>query len=628
MRRGPDKALTAVIAALTAVGLAACGSSSSSSTSTSTKIPLKAGENPAGQQLYGKKKGGTLTVYQSEDFEHLDPGEAYFVLDYNVMYATQRPLLVYAPNSTTKLVPDLATAVPTTSNGGITDGGRTVTVHIQPNVHFSPPVDRAVTSADVAYAIERGANPNVANPYFPAYFGSASPSPLQGAQSATYKGGPIPGIKTPNSHTIVFHMTKPGAPTLINALSLPLSAPVPQSFAGPMDKKAPTTYGSTYEVATGPYMLKNNPKTGQFAGIGYQTGKSATLVRNPNWNSSTYTSAYRPPAYLNKINISIGGDASVIGEQVLKGSNSVQGDTPAQSIVKLAYQHYPSQITFTTGSGDHYVAVDNAHGVFTNENLRKAFWAELDRNAIVKARGGPLVAEPMTHFIYPGNNGYTEAGGATGPSEDYNANPNGSHTVACKYMKLAGYKNCKYTGSATVQLVGADNGNDPAVIAIVQSALSTLGFHVHVTEVDQSVMYAKYCGVPKEEIDACPTVGWIRDFADPLSILLAPFYGPAIVPTNNSNWGQVNWQDSPTGPNKGAVTTAIDKAMVKAALVINPSARATAWANVDRMLVQDAVAIPEEFDNQPNIESKDVAGVDDLWNEGDWDYAFTSLKNP
>jgi hypothetical protein len=36
-------------------------------------------------------------------------------------------------------------------------------------------------------------------------------------------------------------------------------------------------------------------------------------------------------------------------------------------------------------------------------------------------------------------------------------------------------------------------------------------------------MYAKYCGVPKQNIDACPTVGWIRDFADPLSVLYVPF---------------------------------------------------------------------------------------------------------
>ena len=46
------------------------------------------------------------------------------------------------------------------------------------------------------------------------------------------------------------------------------------------------------------------------------------------------------------------------------------------------------------------------------------------------------------------------------------------------------------------------------------------------------------------------------------------------------------------------------------------------------MLVDQAVAIPEDFDNQANVESKDVAGVNSLWNEGTWDLNFTSLKNP
>jgi hypothetical protein len=42
--------------------------------------------------------------------------------------------------------------------------------------------------------------------------------------------------------------------------------------------------------------------------------------------------------------------------------------------------------------------------------------------------------------------------------------------------------------------------------------------------------------------------------------------------------------------------------------------------------VNNASAIPEEFDNQPNIKSKDVAGVDQLWDIGQWDFMFTSLK--
>ena len=604
------RAACAAVVGLLAVGLAACGSSSSSSsssgkTTTTVVIPLKAGENPVGQNLYNGTKGGTLTVYSSEDFAHLDPGEAYFVLDYAVMYATQRPLFTYPPNSSTTLVPDLATAIPTIANGGITNGGKTVTVHIQPNVKFSPPVNRVVTSADVAYAIERGANPNVANPYFGPYFGN-----IVGA--ATAKGGPISGITTPNPTTIVFNLTQPTATLLIGALSLPISAPVPQSYAGPMDKKAPTSYGSVSEVATGPYMIESNAQ-GMFQGIGYQTGKSLILVRNPNWDASTYTPLFKPPAYLDKIQVNIGGDASVIGPQVLKGTDSVQLDSPTQAVVKEAYQQYPAQITFTSGSGDHYVAINNTKGPFTNVNLRRAFWAALDRAAIIKVIGGPLVAEPATHFIYPGTNGFTQAGGYAGPQVPWNVNVNGDLAVAQKYMKAAGYPSGKYTGSAVVQVVGANNGDAPAQIQIVNNALTSLGFKTHVSEVDQSVMYEKYCGVPKAEIDACPTVGWIRDFADPLTVLYVPFYGPAITATNNSNWGQVN-------------DPQINAAMQKAALVVDPTARAAAWAAVDEMLVNKAVAVPEDFDNQPNIRAANVRGINDIWDTGSWDFMFTSLK--
>ncbi len=613
MRTYVRSGLALASSALVVVALAACGSSSSSSSgssgATTQTIAEKAGENPVGQQLYGKKKGGVLTILTNSDFQHLDPGSAYYALDYPVIYATQSPLFFYLPNSSTQLAPLLASAMPTTSNGGITDGGKTITVHIRHGVKFSPPVNREVTSSDVAYGIERAANPNVTNAYFGGYLGASAFTPLVGATSAKYTGGPIPGIATPDKYTIVFHLTKPNPQYLLQVLSLPFSSPVPAEMAGPLDKHNPTTYGATAEVASGPYMIKSDSK-GTFAGIGYQTGKQLTLVRNPNWSSATGDPR---PAYLDQINVLIGGATSVIGPQVLQGSHMVQLDTPSQQIVKLAYESYPSQITFTPGSGDHYGGLDTAHGPFTNVNLRRAVWANLDRAAIVKARGGPLVATAMTHFIYPGVDGFQQAGGNAGPQYDFNKNVNGDFAVAEKYMKLAGYSSGKYTGSATLQVVAGQGGDSPAITQIVNNDLTQLGFHTHVSLVDQAVMYSKYCGVPKQNIDVCPSSGWIRDFADPLSVLLIPFYGPAIIPTNNSNWSQLN-------------DSAINAAMVKAGTTTDPTARTAAWAAVDTQLVNLAAALPEEWDNQPNIESKDVAGVNDLWDVGEWDFSFTSLK--
>jgi peptide/nickel transport system substrate-binding protein len=614
--------ISAAITGALAVCVSACGGGSAGSSPPGgsgpvsakiPKIPYKPGENPAGQVLTGhtKKRGGTLTVYSSTDFGHLDPGSSDSSLDYGVDYATQRPLFSYLPNTEARLTPDLATVIPTITDRGITDGGRTITVHIRKGVHFAPPVNREVTSADVAYAIERGANPHVANPYFGTYFGAASPAPLVGSTSPTYTGGPIPGIETPTKFTIVFHTIKPSSAFLISALSLPLSAPVPRSFAEPMDKRSPTSYGTKYLVATGPYMIQSNLETGLFRGIGYRTGESLTLVRNPNWNSRT---DFRP-GYLNRISFKIGGHSGAIGPEVLQGSDAIEFDTPAWSTVKLAYQQYPSQITFTAGSGEHYVALDNQHGPFTNVNLRRAVYANLDRAAVVKLRGGSLVAEAATHFIYPGLNGFERSGGYPGPQTPWNQDVNGNLALAEKYMKAAGYTSGRYTGSASVQIVGDRTGSDRKVVQVINSDLTQLGFHTRLNLVDTSVMYARHCGAPTQEVDVCPTVGRVRDFADPMTVLTRSFYGPAIVPTHDKNSGQVNDAE-------------IKAAMNAAALITDPIAHAQAWANVDKMLVYLAVGIPEDFYNQPNVESDDVAGVNDQWDQGTWDLAFTSLKKP
>ena len=62
--------------------------------------------------------------------------------DYEAMYATQQPLYSYMPNNDSTAVPDLASGQPIISNGG-----KTVTVHIKPNVMFGPPVSAVFIAA-------------------------------------------------------------------------------------------------------------------------------------------------------------------------------------------------------------------------------------------------------------------------------------------------------------------------------------------------------------------------------------------------------------------------------------------------------------------------------------------------
>jgi peptide/nickel transport system substrate-binding protein len=604
------RSATAIAAAgFLTLAVAACGSSSSGGSPGSggtVKLPLKPGENAASESITGGKQGGTLQVLSSEGFQHLDPGSAYFALDYQVVYSIERPLFVFMPNSQTQLSPDLATEIPTSSNGGITDGGKTVTIHIEKNVKYAPPVNRTVTSQDVAYAIQRMADPNVGNGYWSSYFQSA----IVGAAKA--KGGPISGIQTPDSTTLVIHLTGTVANTVVQALSLPGSAPVPQSVVAPLDKHAPTNFGVTQLTATGPYMIQGADKGNSLAS-GYTPGKSLTLVRNPNWSASTYAGPYKPPAYLNQINISLGGNPSVIGPQVLKGSNMVELDTPSHGTVQEAYQRYPSQITFTTGAGDHYMTLNNSKPPFNNVNIRRAVYANLNREAIIKEKGGVLTGEPGTHFIYPGTSGFAEAGGYAGPNYPWAVHPSGDLAVAKQYMKKAGYPSGRYTGNATVTVVASDNGSDElAINQIVKSDLTQLGFNVNLAQVDQSVMYTK-CQNPKSGADACPDGGWLRDFNDPFSILYPTLSSAAITPTVTNNFGLVR-------------DKTLDSLMQKAHTTVDATAAANAWGKADSYAVNQAVSVPEDFDNQPNVFASNVKWVGDLWDEGGVNFSYTSLK--
>jgi peptide/nickel transport system substrate-binding protein len=573
-----------------AIALSAWGSSGPDASS-GTRPPISG----FGEHLYGGVRGGQLTVYNASDFGSFDPAEAGSTLDSEIIGATQRPLFSYLPDQTETLSPDLASGPALISNGG-----RTVTVHIRAGVRFSPPVDREVTSADVAYAIERGANPNVPSSQFHTYFDH-----IVGASHAT--GGPIAGIATPNRQTIVFHLTGPYGTFFESALSAPLTAPVPKEFARRLDAHSPTVYGPVYLVATGPYMIKSDA-SGRIQGVGNQPGQSLTLVRNPNWNAST---DWRP-AYLNEIDIHIGGDPTIIGRQVLQGSDAVQNDFVAAPIAVLAYRHYFKQLTVVPGAGIYYIALNNRHGPFSNVNVRRALWAALNREEMLRVDGGPLAGTVATHFIYPGTGGYQLAGGATGPAYEFNRYPYGNLKLAVSYLRKAGYPSGRYTGTATIQVVGTSGAPfaDPA--QIVDQTLRALGFNTHLSLVSQTVMFTKFCGSPAQEIDVCPSSGWTRDFADPQTVLDPTFAG-YNMPPSGYNFGQV---DDPR----------INSLMRAGERVLGVSARARAWANIDRQLVAIAAAVPWDFISNPTIESRDVRGVNDLANAGFWDYSFTSLK--
>jgi len=550
----------------------------------------------------GTKAKNKITVLSAGDVDYLDPGLAYYQFSYEVLYPVNRPLISYKAGDP-NYVPDMAASMPT-----ISDGGKTFTVHLRKGVKFAPPVNREVTSADVKYAIERGFAQSVPNSYAGVYFGTLVGVPT--TSPATPKGLDIPGIETPDKFTIVFKLSKPSG-VFVGALSLPLTAPVPEEYASKFDNKKQSDYGF-HQVASGPYMIKND-KSGKVTGIGYVAKQKIDLVRNPNWDSKT---DFRP-AKADEILFSEGyQDSTVLARKILAGTGDVNGDTPIpatemQSIMSNSSQK--KQLFFTPVSGTRYIPLNMSKPPFNNINVRKAVAYVLDRDAMRKTRGGVLSGKVATHFIDPGfaTHGFDQAGG-------FNFDPfptagfKGDVAKAKAEMKKAGYPTGMYTGPKITMV--ADNvppGSDTAKVVV--NSLGKIGFKVDLVAQAHATMYTDFCNVVKAEPNICPNVGWQADFAEPETLLDATFNGAAIIPRNNSNWPQLN-------------DPAINAAMAKAKVIVDPVKRYEAWGKIDQMITETAAAVPWLWENWPTLFSSRVEPALQLWNGGSPDVAFMSVK--
>jgi peptide/nickel transport system substrate-binding protein len=572
-------------AAVTAAAMfaTACGGGGDSGSSGS-------GQGSSGGSPGSPKRGGDLTMLYNGDVDNIDPRITYYQYGMNVAYTTQRPLYSYKPDDATTPVPDLAEGPP-----DISKDGKTVTVKIRSGVKFSPPVNREVTSDDVRYAIESSFTPNVPGPYFGAYLAD-----LKGlAAFKAHKAKHIAGLKTPDAHTIVFQLDRPRGAIVAGALSMPGSAPVPADYARKYDSSNPSTYGQ-HQVATGPYMIKE-----------YKPGNVIELVRNPNWDGST---DYKP-AYLDSITIREGADPDVASRQIETGSSQVSGDfqLPAQTLARVGRSDHKDQLVLTPPTGRfRYISLNTRMKPFDNVNVRKAIIAGFDRTALRQAYGGPLTGLIPTHFIPPGQPGFAEAGGVKGPGYDFLAKPNGDMALAASYMKKAGYSSGKYTGAGTFTAVADNAGPARNVAEVSVQQFAKLGFKVKMNFVTHDAMYTKFCQVPKSEPAICPSVGWLKDFADPEALLSAPFNGKNILQVGNSNFALLN------DPKANAM-------MDKAEVVNQPAARDKAWGAVDKEVTGLAPGIPWLWDKQPVLRSANVNGVINVA-QATWDLAHTSLR--
>jgi peptide/nickel transport system substrate-binding protein len=548
------------------------------------------------------KLGGTLIALWAADADSIDPGITYSQGGTQIVRATQKTLYRPKVDNSTDIEPDLAATGPQIS----ADGCR-VTVTLKRGVRFSPPVSRDVTSADVKYAVERGFFGSVNNGYAGAYFGS-----LRGAKVGAEPGTGLPGITTPDDHTIVFDLERQhrssrcAGGVLAGALSMPLSAPVPQEFAKRFDAKPSSTYGA-HQVATGPYMIEND-RSGR--AVGYEPGRRIRLVRNPDWNAQLDTR----PAYLDEIEIREGNDdATLMSRRILEGENMINGDQPPPpAVLRSALAERKSQIQLVPSGGARWIAMNTTIPPFDDVDVRRAVLAGFNREAMRLTYGGEVSGDIPTHFLPPGIRGFKEAGGLEGPGLGFMSRPRGDLQLAAEYFRRAGFPSGRYEGDETFLMVGENVGVGADAALVAQQQFARLGFDVRLRRVSATTMFGRFCNVPRATVAICPNVGWLKDFADPQTFLSPTFNGKHILQTGNSNWSQLD-------------DRRVNERMHHATLLTNPVERAHAWADIDEEITRLAAAIPWLWPKQANIRSENVVGTIDEDNAV-WSLAHTRIE--
>jgi peptide/nickel transport system substrate-binding protein len=596
--------LSAVVAALgvAALGgsLAACGGDGSKGSGTA-----KVEANASSSVPTDGRRGGALTFIAAADVDYIDPGLDYYQFGQAVQAAVNRTLYAYRPDDSVKPIPDLAEGPPE-----ISADRKTVTVRIRRSVFFSPPVNREVKAQDVKYAFERAFTKNVPNGYTTTYFGDLVGVP---AKPNTTGYRPISGIETPDDQTLVFHFKHPTAVLAAGAMVMPITSPVPKEYAQQFDEKLPSTYDK-HVAFTGPYMVRNDAQGNL---VGRKPGQVIELVRNPRWNSKSDFRA----AYLDKITIQEGNtDLAVAARRALTGSHSVSCDTgaPPAQVLKEALSRQKDQVKFIPAGNTRWISMNTEVKPFDNVNVRKAVIAAVDRTALLKTIGGTVVGTVANGYIPPGIPGFEEAGGLKQNADlDFMASPSGDLEVAKRYMLKAKAQGVpvtddgRYAGNEEllVVAVNADPGKRTAEVAADQ--IGKLGFKLKVRNAPTDTMYTKFCMVPSAKVPICPNVGFGKDFADPQSLLDPTFNGARVTQSITSNYSMLD-------------DKAINGAMAKATTSAGAD-RNRAWADINRMVAEQAPAIPWVWDKYALIESKDVAGVTNAFFNS-WDFSFTSLK--
>jgi peptide/nickel transport system substrate-binding protein len=547
--------------------------------------------------------GGTLRWVASGDVDHLDPMSAYYTATGILERAYTRQLVTYPASNNfktgTTVVPDIATELPTTANGGISSDGKTYTFHLRSGVMWNTTPPRAVVAGDFVRALKRFCNPvlGVGNPtYFTSTIAGMAaycdaygklPSTATAAQLSSFQNShDISGVSAPDASTLVIKLSQ-SASDFLNIMAITFVSAAPVEW----DSYLPDSAQFRQHVySDGPYAISQ-----------YTAGKSITLIRNPEWKQSTDPVRHQ---YVTKMVVTEGTDDPGTALQDMKaGSGDIMWDlvVPTDQIPSLQASKDPNFAIWAGHITNPYLVFNTLSGPTKNVKVRQAIEYAIDKVNIAKIYGGTTLNPPITTAIPPGNIGY----------QDYNLYPtpgDKGDPAKCKSMlAAAGYPN-----GFTLTDAYRNAGNHPAVFQSVQADLKACGITVKGSPQQQGNYYAWLEDPANTKAGKwnISEPGWVPDwYGNNGRALVQPlFTSPCVNPT--TNYGCYN---------NATTNDLVDKALT----ATSQSAAANLWHQADMQVMKDAVIVPFTTQNTPWYHSTRVKNA--IWNWTNQNYDPTQL---
>jgi peptide/nickel transport system substrate-binding protein len=538
-------------------------------------------------------RGGTLQIIGSSDVDHLDTSSAYYSVTDIILRAFTRQLFSYPADTSFEVqsrpVPDLATAIPTRQNGGLSSDARTYTIHLRGGVKWDTDPPRDVTAADMVRGMKLLCNP-VSPVGAPGYFEGtiegmrtycdafAKVPGTVSAIRAFVQDHELPGVRAVDDTTVVLTLVQPAA-DFLHILAMRFASPVPVEY---LDYLPDGPDFRRHTISDGPYRITH-----------YDPNREIDLGRNPAWDS-----AMDPlrAAWVDSIQVIEGMDQQAVQQQLEAGTADMEWDQvpPTADLSSLLAAKDPNLLVGPPG--DYYTNMlflvinhlsPNDGGALGKLQVRQALEYAIDKAAVVQVTGGAAISRPLNQAAPEGAMGYR-------PGYDPYATPGsrGDPARARRLLTEAGYP-----GGVTLKLLYRTYGVDPQVAQTVQASLEKAGFHIQLvpsTGADFLARYLQNPGNAKRGVWDLASAAWIPDWwGNNGRAFLEPLFDGRTYGPNSSDYG---------GYNDPQTNALMDQAMAAA----SDSAAATAWQAVATHIMEDAALVPLAGQKSPIYHSARV----------------------